>query len=144
MGVLAAQQGDTAAAVRRFREALSIRRQNRDAPRETVRTLVELGTLLRRGGDGGADSTLREAHELAREGLPAGDPVRSRAAIALAQLIAARGNVVEAGPIHREALAALRDRIGADHPIVRAACVEGAALGLDSGDACPTPASPAP
>jgi tetratricopeptide (TPR) repeat protein len=141
MGILAAQQGDTAAAVRRFREALSIRRQNRDAPRETVRTLVELGTLLRRGGDAGADSALREAHDLARDGLPAGDPVRSRAAIALAQLIAARENLAEAGPIHREALIALRDRIGADHPIVRAACAEGAALGLDSGDACPTLAS---
>jgi hypothetical protein len=49
--------------------------------------------------------------------------------------------VSEAGPLHREALVELRDRIGADHPIVRAAYTDGAALGLDTGDACPTLAS---
>jgi len=137
LGVLAMRRGDASGAETRFREALAIRRTaSGDAPRETVRTLVWLGEAQMARGAPAARASFREADSLARATLAPADPVRTRAAIGLAEAVARAGDAAAAEPAYRGAVAALAARIGPDHPFVREACETGRAAGLDGGASC--------
>ncbi|HSK20714.1 MAG TPA: serine/threonine-protein kinase [Longimicrobiales bacterium] len=136
-GVLAEAQGDRAAAEQKYRTALDIRRgSTRDSPRVTIHTLVALGQLLLPSDTAAAMPLLREAHTIAVERLEPGDPVRSRAAIALSLGLAVTGSSAEAAPVFEAALRALRERIGQEHPDTRAACAAARAAGIDDGGTC--------
>ncbi|HKK27943.1 MAG TPA: tetratricopeptide repeat protein [Gemmatimonadota bacterium] len=137
LGVLDMQRRDAPAAEAWFRKALAIRRATSgDAPRETARTLVWLGAAQMARGEAAAGATLREADSLARATLATADPVRTRAAIGLAEAEARAGDRASVEPAYREALASLAARIGPAHPFVRDACATGRAAGLDGGATC--------
>jgi serine/threonine-protein kinase len=140
LGILALHRGDPRAAEGFFREALAIRRTGTgDSPRETSRTLVRLGLARFAAGDAGYEASFREADSLARSTLDRNDPVRNRASIRLALAEARHGNRAAAAPRYASAVRALASRIGDTHPFVKAACADGAALGLTAEGACSRP-----
>jgi len=136
LGLLVLRRGDDRAAETWFRQALAIRRHGGDAPRETVRTLVRMGQAQVASTDADAERTLREADSLARARIEPDDPVRSRAAIALALAGARSGGGAVAASSYASSLRSLSERVGRSHPWTREACAEGAALGLEQDDVC--------
>jgi eukaryotic-like serine/threonine-protein kinase len=137
LGVLDLRRGDPAAAERDLRQALAIRRATaEDSPRETVRTLIWLSQAQLARSEAEAGATMREADSLARATLAPGDPVRSRAAVGYAVVLARAGRMVAAEPAYRDAMDSLVARLGDTHPLVRAACEAGSASGLAAGRVC--------
>ncbi|HEX6133557.1 MAG TPA: serine/threonine-protein kinase, partial [Longimicrobiales bacterium] len=130
LGQLEMERGNAAAAERWYREALALRSQPRDAPRETARTRTELAHSLRMQGHAAeAGALMEEAWNLARESLRDGDPVHSLARIGMG-LVLADGGDIEAAAFYAPGVAALAGRIGAQHPVTRLACARGRERGL--------------
>jgi tetratricopeptide (TPR) repeat protein len=136
LGILALRRGDARAAERWFRQALAIRRHGGDSPRETMRTLVRLGQAQLAADHADAAATLREADSLARARIEPDDPVRSRAAIALALAAVRSGDPADAVSAYTSALRSLSERVGRMHPWTREACAQAAVLGLGADDVC--------
>jgi serine/threonine-protein kinase len=122
LGVLAGHREDFAAAEKRFREALAVRRplaatgRGRDDVADSLHGLSRALDTLGRFDE--AETAAREALAIHRETLGADHPDVAHDLNTLANLLSRTGRSVEAEPLLREALAVRRKVYGESHPLV--------------------------